>query len=95
MYLCQGFNSYTQSPRMYRAVEDNGDFSQVGGDPEKDPPLVSISSQFVTKISDVVGALGYSAASCIKAGNRFGGGLINLDKVCSYQHDLWPPHPFC
>jgi hypothetical protein len=81
MRLGQGFNSYTQSACMYPAVSAIGYVEPtLSQDPEKISQSVSVSSQFVTKISNVVSALNISPASCIKARDPIGG-LVNLEKV--------------
>jgi hypothetical protein len=86
MRLGQGFNSYTQTLGVAQAVK----FTRTKEEPvdtlsvEKIPQIVTYSSHFVEKLSDVVKALNVSAALSVKVGSVTGSGsgaYIDEDKI--------------
>jgi hypothetical protein len=86
MMLGQGFNTYTQSLCLDRAVIFKTQDAKVQDKPDttKIPQIVTYSSHFVEKLSDVVKALNVSAALSVKVGTVTGSGsgsYIDEDKI--------------
>jgi translation initiation factor 1 (eIF-1/SUI1) len=91
MRLGQGFNSFLQEPRLNNAVhvvED--DISTTRGRGGKDvSQVVSYTSRFVERISDVVRTMNLSAGSSIKKGTiEVGGNSLSLDETKFASSDL-------
>lgn len=88
MRVGQGFNSYTQSLCLDKAVTFEGPGATAAESSDVDvtklPQIVTYSSHFVDKLSDVVKALNVSAALSVKVGTVSGSGsgsYIDEDKV--------------
>ena len=89
------FNSYTQNICIDNAVTfepaknlGNHNHATEAYDPEDQRQIVTYSSQFVDKLSDVVEATNLSPSTSIKTGSignsgKGGGGFIDCDKVRS------------
>ena len=92
MRLGQGFNSFLQVPCIDNAV--SFDESKVVVDRAQAGPggvsqVVSYSSRFVEKISDVVRSMNISAGSSIKSGSiEIGGNSLSVDEAKFASSDL-------
>ncbi|KAJ4243311.1 hypothetical protein NW762_014836 [Fusarium torreyae] len=85
MHLGQGFNSFLQRPCMDGAVEISQSNTQTqaarAGGSANISQVVSYSSRFVEKISDVVRSMNISAASSIKLGTiEVSGNSLSVDE---------------
>jgi hypothetical protein len=80
--LGMGFNSYTQSPCIDKAVKVSLEESP---DQKHSPPqIVSYSSRFVEKLSDILSAANVSYGASIKKGTveiAGNAGIINEDNI--------------
>ncbi|KAF5689353.1 hypothetical protein FCIRC_1457 [Fusarium circinatum] len=86
MHLGQGFNSFLQRPCIDGAVKltqaDLQTQAARAGGPSNVSQVVSYSSRFVEKISDVVRSMNISAASSIKLGTiEVSGNSLSVDEA--------------
>ena len=84
MTLGQGFNSFLQESRANKAISFSGTVSApVGQDrPEDVSQVVTYSSRFVDKLSDVARSMDTSAAACIRNGSIEGfDNLLGVDET--------------
>ncbi|KAF5602070.1 uncharacterized protein FSUBG_7905 [Fusarium subglutinans] len=86
MHLGQGFNSFLQRPCIDGAVKltqaDLQTQAARAGGPSNVSQVVSYSSRFVEKISDVVRSMNISAASSIKLGTiEVSGNSLSIDEA--------------
>lgn len=92
MRLGQGFNSFLQVPCIINAVSYDADKvvverSEAG--PEGRSQVVSYSTRFVEKISDVVKSMNISPGSAIKSGSiGIGGNSCSVDEAKFSSSDL-------
>ncbi|KAJ7780007.1 hypothetical protein B0H16DRAFT_729585 [Mycena metata] len=91
MRLGQGFNSFLQMPCVYNAVKVNPESSKFAKKDVKDgvAQVVSYSSRFVDKISDVTRSMNISAGSSIKNGSvTMSGNSLSVDESKFSASDL-------
>ena len=93
MHLGQGFNSFLQVQCVDNAVEIPVSAIQTqvvrAGSAEKVSQVVSYSSRFVDKISDVVRSMNISAGSSIKSGSiEVSGNSLSVDEAKFAASDL-------
>ncbi|KAF2108743.1 hypothetical protein BDV96DRAFT_652676 [Lophiotrema nucula] len=93
MQLGQGFNSFLQLPCMNGAVEVSESALKTqaarAGGVSNVSQVVSYSSRFVEKISDVVRSMNISAASSIKSGTiEVSGNSLSVDEAKFASSDL-------
>lgn len=93
MHLGQGFNSFLQQPCIDRAVKltqaDLQTQAARAGGPSNVSQVVSYSSRFVEKISDVVRSMNISAASSIKVGTiEVSGNSVSVDEAKFAASDM-------
>ncbi|CVL08477.1 uncharacterized protein FPRN_13219 [Fusarium proliferatum] len=93
MHLGQGFNSFLQQPCIDRAVKltqaDLQTQAARAGGPSNASQVVSYSSRFVEKISDVVRSMNISAASSIKVGTiEVSGNSVSVDEAKFAASDM-------
>ncbi|KAJ7479144.1 hypothetical protein FB451DRAFT_1450965 [Mycena latifolia] len=90
MRLGQGFNSFLQTPCVYNAVKVNSDSAFAKKVPGAEvPQVVSYSSRFVDKISDVTRSMNISSASSVKNGSvSMSGNSLSVDESKFSASDL-------
>ncbi|KAF5664050.1 hypothetical protein FDENT_12978 [Fusarium denticulatum] len=93
MHLGQGFNSFLQKPCIDGAVKltqaDLQTQAARAGGPSNVSQVVSYSSRFVEKISDVVRSMNISAASSIKLGTiQVSGNSLSVDEAKFASSDM-------
>ncbi|KAH6980671.1 hypothetical protein BKA56DRAFT_685543 [Ilyonectria sp. MPI-CAGE-AT-0026] len=93
MHLGQGFNSFLQEPCIDGAVKISEGSVQTqaarSGGSSNVSQVVSYSSRFVEKISDVVRSMNISAASSIKSGTiQVSGNSMSVDEIKFAASDI-------
>jgi hypothetical protein len=102
MRLGQGYNSFLQKPCVHNAVnmdaDHDGTLGSKASHTESSPPaysggdvsqVVSYSSRFVSKMSEVVKSMNISAGMSIKNGGvSVSGNLLNVDELKFTASDL-------
>jgi hypothetical protein len=89
MRLGQGYNSFLQTPCVHNAVEVGDHEDPVVDVQNSVSQVVSYSSRFVSRISEVVRSMNISAGTAIKNGSIVvSGNSLNVDEMKFTASDL-------